>query len=160
MSLSTVRAQIASILEDNVSGIGEIHEFERYSREWSDYKDKFKPNDQHRINFVQILRPSFSREVNASSGNTTATNSHGVERVTHNFLLKGAYSLRDADESEKDCQDLIESICQQFRNRPTLGGYAEVVQNPIIGRIYNGMFGNVLCHIYEIEVSIREKNFF
>jgi hypothetical protein len=145
MSLDTVRAQVKTIIEA-VSGIGEVHDYERYSKAWATYKDFFKSGAH--INFVQILRPSFIRTVEGSDA---------TERVTHNFLLKGGYSLKDEDASEKVCQNLVEAICQTFRDKPKLQDTAEVVQYPIVGRIFNGMFGNVLCHIYEIEVSIRER---
>lgn len=145
MSLSTVRAEVKSVLED-VSGIGQVHDYERYAKEWSSYRDIFKSGDH--INFIQIHRPSFDRIVHGSDS---------TERVTHHFLLKGAYSLRDEDETEKTFQDLVEAICQAFRDKPNLNNVAEVVQYPISGRIYNDMFGNVLCHICEIEVSIRER---
>ena len=154
MSLTTVRSQVKTILK-TISSLGEVHQYERYSKDWATYKEFFKEGAH--INFVQILRPSFERTVEGSSGNPTVTDEHGLERVTHNFLLKGAYSLDDEHASEKICQDIVESICQEFRSRPTLDAMAEVVTYPIIGRIFNGMFGNVLCHIYEIEVSIRER---
>jgi len=145
MSLSTVRAQVKIVIEA-VSGIGQVLDYERYSKEWSTYTTLFKSGDH--INFTQIQRPSFERIVHGSDS---------CERVTHNFLLRGAYSLDDENASEKVFQDLVEGICQAFRDIPTLNDVAEVVKYPIIGRIYNGMFGNVLCHICEIEVSIRER---
>jgi len=148
MSLSTVRAQVKTILE-NVTNIGQVLDYERYSKDWATYKDLFKNGSV--INFVQILRPSFEREVHGSDA---------TERVTHHFLLKGAYSLDDSMATEKTCQDLVEGICQAFRDKPKLQDQAELVKPMIIGRIYNGMFGNVLCHIYEIEVDIRERTVF
>jgi len=145
MSLSTVRAEVKSVLED-VTGIGEVLDYERYAREWSTYKSLFKSGAH--VNFVQIQRPSFTRIVHGSDS---------CERVTHNFLLKGAYSLNDEAATEKTFQDLVEAMCQAFRDKPDLNDVAEVVIYPISGRIYNGMFGNVLCHICEIEISIRER---
>ena len=145
MSLSTVRAQVKTVIEA-VSNIGTVHDYERYSKDWSTYKDFFKSGSV--INFTQILRPSFIRTVEGSDA---------TERVTHNFLFKGAYSLDDSMATEKTCQDLVEGICQAFRDKPKLQDTAEVVIYPITGRLFNGMFGNVLCHIYEIEVSIRER---
>ena len=145
MSLSTVRAEVKSILE-GITGIGEVLDYERYAKDWSTYKSLFKEGAH--VNFIQIQRPSFERIVHGSDA---------TERVTHNFLLKGGYSLNDELATEKTFQDLVESICQVFRDKPDLNDVAEVVKYPIIGRIYNGMFGNVLCHICEIEVSIRER---
>lgn len=145
MSLSSVRTQVKTILEA-VTGIGEVHDFERYSKDWATYKDLFKSGSH--INFTQILRPAFIRTVEGSDA---------TERVIHNFILKGGYSLKDEDATEKTCQDLVEAICQAFRDKPKLQDTAEVVMYPIIGRIFNGMFGNVLCHIYEIDLSIRER---
>jgi len=145
VSLSTIRTQIKVILEQ-VSGVGEVHDYERYAKEWSVYKELFKSGAV--LNFLQILRPTFERDIHGSDS---------TERVTHNFLLKGAYSLNDEMATEKTFQDLVEAYCQAFRNKPTLQDTAEVVKYPISGRIYNGMFGNILCHICEIEISIRER---
>ena len=137
-----------SILEA-VTGVGTVHDYERYSKDWATYKDLFKSGDH--INFIEILRPSFERDIQGSDS---------TERVTHNFTLRCAYSLSDELASEKTFQDLVEAYCTAFRDKPDLQDAAEVVEYPIRGRISNGMFGSVLCHIAEIEISIRERNVF
>jgi len=145
MSLSTVRAEMKTVLEA-VSNIGTVLDYERYSKEWSSYKTLFKSGDH--INFMEILRPSFNRTIHGSDS---------TERVEHNFLIRGAYSLNDEEATEKTFQDLVEGVCQAFRGIPKLNSTAEVVMYPIIGRITTGMFGGVLCHICEIEITIRER---
>jgi hypothetical protein len=148
MALSTIRAEMKSILE-SVSGIGQVHDYQRYSKEWSTYKDVFESSDK--INFVQIVRTGFSRIVHGSNS---------TERVTHAFVLEGAYGLKDDDASAKVVDDLVESISQVFRDKPRLNNTAEVVQYPISGDIFIGMFGNVLCHRYSIRVTIRDREVF
>jgi len=145
MSLSTVRTEVKTLMAAT-SGIENVYDYRRYTRDYATYKDLFKEGSH--INTWEITRPTFTRLVHGSDA---------IERVVHDFLIRGFYSLDDKAGSEKVFQDLVETVCQIFRDKPTLEGYAEVVKYPIVGRVYESMFGSVLCHIGEIEVHIQER---
>ncbi len=153
MSLSTVRAKIKELIL-LVDGIGKVHEYERYTHDWRQYTKFFTKNDK--VNVWQIERATFTRFVHATTGST-----NGVERVIHDFIIRGFYGLSDALASEKTFQDLIEGVCQKFRGYPDLDGTAEMIkmspENPITGSIRKDYLGSVLCHIVEINISIQEK---
>lgn len=153
MSLATVRTEIATIISD-VTGIGKVHEYERYTHDRNQYTKLFTKNDK--INVWQIERPTFSRYVHGSAGATS-----GVERVIHDFLIRGFYGLSDELKSEKTFQDLVEGVCQAFRDKPDLNGVAEMIkispETPITGRITKEYLGEALCHTVEINISIQER---
>lgn len=153
MSLDTVRTEMKAVIE-TATGIGKVHDFERYTRDWRQYERLF--TKEQRVNVWQIERPSFTRFVHASKGPT-----NGVERVIHNFTIRGFYAIFDQFESEKTFQDIIESICQAFRNKPDLNGKAEMIKispdSPVTGSITKEFLGAVLCHMAEINISIQER---
>ena len=153
MSLSIVRAKIKTLVEA-VSGIGKVHDYERYTHDWKQYQKLFTKNNK--VNVWQIERPTFLRYVHATTGPT-----NGVERVIHDFTIRGFYGLSDALASEKTFQDIVEGVCQEFRGYPTLDGTAEMIKmspdQPITGSITKEYLGSVLCHMVEIRISIQEK---
>ena len=153
MSLDTVRTEMKTIIEA-VSGIGKVHDYERYTHDWKKYEQLFTKADK--VNTWQIERPTFSRYVHGSQGPTA-----GVERVIHDFIIRGFYALSDELASEKTFQDIVEAVCQAFRNKPTLNDKAEMIKissdSPVTGRIFKDYLGAVLCHIVEISISIQEK---
>ena len=156
MSLATVRTKIADLI-GAVTGIGKVHEYERYTHDWKQYQKLFTKNDK--VNVWQIERPTFTRYVHATTGPTS-----GVERVIHDFIIRGFYGLSDELASEKTFQDLVESVCQKFRGYPDLDSTAEMIKmsfsNPITGAIRKEYLGAVLCHMVEINISIQEKVIF
>lgn len=153
MSLDLIRSEMKSIIE-GVSGIGKVHDYERYTHEWKQYEKLFTLASK--VNVWQIERPSFSRYVNASKGP-----SNGVERVVHDFIIRGFFGLSDELASEKTFQDIVEGICQAFRDKPDLNGTAEMIKIshdfPVTGAIRKDYLGAVLCHIVEISISIQER---
>lgn len=153
MSLDTVRSKIKTLIED-VSGIGKVHDYERYTHNWKQYEKLFTKNNK--VNVWQIERATFTRFVHATTGPTA-----GVERVIHDFIIRGFYGLSDELASEKAFQNLIEGVCQKFRGYPDLDSTAEMIkmspENPITGSIRKEYLGTVLCHIVEINISIQEK---
>jgi len=148
MALSTIRAALKTVLE-GVSGVGQVHDYRRYSKEWSTYKDAFESSDK--INFLQISLANMSEIVHGSDS---------TARDVFNFVIEGAYGLKDEDETAKTVENLVESIIAVFRGNDRLNGTAEVVQYPIEADITIGMFGNILCHQYVIRITIRDRNVF
>ena len=153
MSLEAIRNQLKTDIEA-VSGIGKVHSYNRYIKDWKSYTREFTKNDK--VNNWEIVRTDFTRAVHASAGSEA-----GVEYVIHTFTIRGFYGLSDNLESEITFQDLVESVCTALRNDPTLSGEAECIyytpDRPVTGRIYHDYLGEVLCHIGEIIVMIRER---
>ena len=156
MSLSTVRTEIKTIIEA-VTGIGKVYEYERLTHDFKQYNKLFTKNDK--VNVWQIERPTFKFYVHGSAGSTS-----GVERKIHDFVIHGWYGLSDDLASEKTFQDLVELVCQAFRNKPDLNATAEMIKmspdNPITGDIGKDYLGEVLCHTVRINISIQERTAF
>lgn len=146
MSLSLIRTQIKTKLEA-ISGVEKVYDYKRFCSDWATYKDLFIKDS--RVNTWEIERKSFSRMARGGSGD--------VEDTTHEFVIRGFYSFYDALATEKTFQDLVETICADFINDPTLSGKAKIVHVPITGTFNIGKLGDVLCHVCEISVTIEDR---
>ena len=146
MSLSLIRAQIKTKLEA-ISGVEKVYDFKRFCNAWATYKDLFIKDSK--VNTWEIERKSFSRTGRGGSGN--------VEDTTHEFIIRGFYSFYDILATEKTFQDLVETICADFIDDPTLGGKAKIVHVPITGEFTTSFLGQVLCHVVTINVSIEDR---
>lgn len=146
MSLSLIRTQIKTKLEA-ISGVEKVYDYKRYCADWATYKDLFVKDSK--VNTWEIERKSFSRTARGGSGD--------VEDTIHEFIIRGFYSFYDALATEKTFQDLVETICADFVNDPTLGGKAKIVHIPITGEFTLGKLGDVLCHIATINISIEDR---
>ncbi len=146
MSLSLIRSQIKFKLEA-ISGVEKVYDFKRFCSDWTTYKDLFIKDSK--VNTWEIERKSFSKMPRGGSGD--------VEDTVHDFIIRGFYSFYDALATEKTFQELVETICADFIDDPTLGGKAKMVHVPITGTFTTAMLGNVLCHVVEINIAIEDR---
>lgn len=146
MSLSLIRTQIKTKLEA-ISGVEKVYDFKRFCADWVTYKELFIKDSK--VNTWEIERKSFSRTGRGGSGD--------VEDTVHDFIIRGFYSFYDVLATEKTFQDLVETICADFIDDPTLGGKAKIVHVPITGTFTTAMLGSVLCHVCEIAISIEDR---
>jgi len=146
MSLSLIKTQIKTKLEA-ISGVEKVYDYKRFCSDWVTYKDLFVKDS--RVNTWEIERKSFSRMARGGPGD--------IEDVTHEFIIRGFYSFYDALATEKTFQNLVETICADFIDDPTLGGKAKIVHMPITGEFTMGMLGQILCHVVTINISISDR---
>jgi hypothetical protein len=146
MSLSLIRTQIKTKLEA-ISGVENVYDFRRFCNDWATYKDLFVKDNK--VNTWEIERKAFSRTGRGGSGD--------IEDITHEFIIRGFYSFYDAYATEKTFQDLVETICADFINDPTLGGKAKMVHVPITGEFTTAFLGQVLCHVATINLIVEER---
>jgi hypothetical protein len=109
MSESTVLAQVKTLLDD-VSGIGAVHDYERFSRSPAEW--------------LQLMRSSGivnGWEIHRQRTPAVRDNMPTLRR-SHNYMISGIYELDDASGSEKTFQALIEAIYVKFRDNHTIGG--------------------------------------
>jgi hypothetical protein len=153
MSLATQRTAIKTILE-GVSGIGLVHEYERWANDWKKFLELYKTANK-KINGWTI-----TRKRTAERWSTGAE----YERVNE-FLIRGIFGLKDEDETELTFQSLIEDICDAFRSNHTLNGTCETT-DPDFGSLANQsgiqvelveprMIGSVLCHYCELALGAQ-----
>jgi len=147
MREADIRGQIAIILA-GVSGMGVVHEYQRWAATWEKFLDHFKDAD-NKINGCCISRaatPAFRK--------TMPT----IERE-HKYMIRCYYGLNDAAGSELIFQALVEGIQNEFDSGSnySLGGYV-LNSGPLQVRIIEPrMFGGVLCHFAELELPATER---
>ncbi len=155
MSEANIRAQIKTILE-SVSGIGVVHNYERYTNDWNTLLSLFKPTAQSVINACMISRTSTAERI-ITLGQ--------VDRA-HAFLIRILYSHDDASASEITFQALLEAIQTAFRTKLDLNGtcdntspeFGEMagVSGLQISKVEVRMFGSVFCHYPELKIVAVE----
>lgn len=111
MSQDTLLAEVVSIL-GGVSGVGAVHDYERYSRSYSEWIELM--SDSNIVNGWTV-----SRESTQAERETVAT-----IKNRHLFRIKGYYKLDDPNASEQTFQNLLDSIRAAFFNKKTLNGAA------------------------------------
>jgi hypothetical protein len=156
MSLATIRAQIKTIFAA-VSGIGVVHDYVRWTAERAKMQELFKLEGTDKLHGWVITRSKTPETIYSQGGRTTRT---------HLFIIRGFYSVSDADESELIFQDLVEAICTAFRADDTLGGTAfsctptddapAGVAGIQVEAVDYRMFAGVLCHYAELHLYAQE----
>ncbi|MBW2606140.1 MAG: hypothetical protein JRD05_00745 [Deltaproteobacteria bacterium] len=143
MSEVLIRAQVKAILS-GVSGIGVVHDYERWATNWTKYLELFSTGG--RINGWQITRKKTSA--------VTASVTHDSRK--HTFLIRGIYGLKDSEATEITFQALIESVCAAFRSKYQLNDTADNTEPVQVDLVENRVFGNVLCHFCELTLIAEE----
>lgn len=145
MSEATIRAQIKTILS-GVTGIGVVHDYERWSKDWTTFLTLFKHVAGGRINGWIITRSAVEE--------LEETTSH--EPSIHQYKIKGIYALKDSAASEKAFNTLIEAIRAAFRTNYQLNDTASHTTPLKVPVIENRVFGSVLCHYCEMTLTAEE----
>jgi len=146
MSQATILAKIKTTLE-GISGIGQVHDYVRWNKDWPDLFKLFRDGTSEQIRFWDISR---TRTPEVSSA--TRTNQR-----THIFRIRGFISLDDSAATEKTFQSLVEDVAAAFRNQPTFGGAALDVEPLQIDNVNHASVGGVLCHMLEASLSVTEE---
>ena len=154
MSLADIRAQIKSLLE-SVTGIGIVHDYERWTNDWTTLLARFKDTNG-RINGC-----SFSREKWREQQETI-----GETEIAHIFVFRRIMGLKDADATGITFDDNLEAMRAVFRDpdNKTLDGTCRTIDpdwGPMDGAVgLQGdfidirMFSNVLCHVAELRLCV------
>lgn len=128
-----------------VTGIGQVHDYERFSARDADFQALYKDGATNRIKGWNFYREA-TRELDLDNGE--------VRRV-HTWRIAGFMSFDDADASGKIFDDLVEAVATAFRTDRTLGGTVEDIKDMDQEKGESGiqvdaiepvMFAGVLCH--------------
>jgi len=146
MSLTAVRAQVATTIR-TVTGIGTVHEYQRWSSTWPRFLELFKDSND-KINGCMITRVRTPEE---ESGHT------GQDVRAHELKIICIYGLKDEDITEIYFQDtIVEGICTALREKRTLNGTVRYCSPPSVEIVDIRKFGNMLCHYAEIKITAEE----
>ncbi|MDA1001506.1 MAG: hypothetical protein O2807_13445 [bacterium] len=148
-----------------IEGAGQVHTYQRWAADLGKYLHLFRweaPDGKDQIRGWMVTREKVREEPGSFAGSGGGFLPAGVNRRTHTFLLFGLMSAEDAAGSELIFQDLIEALCDRFRDPgalrlrgrvPTL----ERLAPPAVDAIELRAFGGVLCHIAEIRIQAIER---
>lgn len=146
MSLANIREQIKAILS-GVSGIGVVHDYDRWASTWEKFLDQYKDEATGKINGWAITRTKTPEEADSFE-------KHARD---YEFTVRGFYGLKDEDASEIVFQDLVEDICTAFRTNFTLNSTCDESGPMQVVLVENRVFGSVLCHYCELSIMARER---
>lgn len=151
MSESAIRAQIKTTLEA-VTGIGSVHDYERYPRSLADFFLAMTSGSPALVNGWVIHRQSTE-----SSRATLGVNGQ-IERI-HTFKIVGFYQLDDATGSEKDFQALLEEVYEAFKGDWMAGAAwrADLLQIENVTVTSVDEMGADLYHIGESSLAVYER---
>lgn len=138
----SIKAQVAGI-----SGIGQVHDYERYSADWSSYFTLFGGTNQ-------ILGWWITWDGIPESG--VDGERMGSVAETYRYTVHGIMGLKDSTASEETFDDLIEAVVAKLRNQRDYGSanvidYSTRVSVPVIE---TRQYGSVLAHYTEIRVEV------
>lgn len=143
-TVAQIRAAILAKLQ-GVTGIGKVHDYERFAANEKDFQTLYLDAATTRINGWNFYRVS-TREMDIGIGEV---------RRLHAWRFTGYRGLDDADATGKSFDNLAESIATAFRADRTLGGLiddnkdlsaAEGESGIQIDGIEPALFAGVLCH--------------
>ena len=146
-------SNIITAVKDKLSGItniGVVYDYERFSAHWNEYLNQFKYTDADLGDTIKGW--VITRRSTAESNITVASNSR-----VHTVIIRGFLALNDADETEKKFQELIETICDEFRDDIQVDGTA-FLSEPIQLTVQEPReFGSVIVHYAELSKTIEEE---
>lgn len=151
-TLNKIREQIAAIL-GAVEGMGVVHQYQRWSKDYSKFLDFFTVTDADevkRVNGCIITRKS---TVSKADG-------FGKDEDMHTFLIRFYRGLKDDQATELTFQAILEEARDAFRANETLNDTCDTVF-PVEGKaglqidnVDIRIFGSVLCHFGECTLTV------
>ena len=148
MSESAIRTEIYNIFS-GVSNIGKVYDYERWAADWNIFINLFKTTiaGKDQIRGWEIRRSTFDKSI--------MTVGDSEDPTGHKYIISGYLGVKDAYETEKVMNALIETIIEALRQHRTLNdkGYIDSIEGVIDTRT----FGSILCHCAELTLSCREK---
>ncbi|MFA5423040.1 MAG: hypothetical protein WC374_04215 [Phycisphaerae bacterium] len=156
MSLASIREQI-KVIVSGVSGIGVVHDHERFSNDWNKFLSLFKDKDG------KINGCMFHREKCPKNQNT-----QGEYEKAHVFVCRKFMGLKDDEDTGTAFDEHLENVMDAFDTdaAETLNDACRTI-NPDWGPMSGAMgmqldvseirmFGGVLCHYAELRLCAIE----
>ena len=147
MSLSAIRAGIKARLE-SVTGIGKVDDYVVWTDEWATLYSKFVDN-AGRINHWMI----------GLSGTPSPPEISGQSKnIFWQFRILAIYSLKTANESSKEFENLIEAVILKFTERTSVAQHSTITTPITVLGIENKLWtdANIPIHAAQLQLTIRE----
>ena len=152
MSFSTIRAAIKTILENDVDGIGRVHDFLRHTTFWSEMGKRHL--DEQKLNDWEITRIGITQGLAAPQTQVAAEPTFDD---VHLVQIIGRLGVQDSSESEKTFQDLIDNVTTALRKKSDLNQTVVKSIQPIDIVIGHESFSGILVHQAVITFEADER---
>lgn len=130
-----------------VANVKNVYDYMRTSADVARREELFLDTAGDRIHTWMITRRAAPSE---------AFTDMDIER-THELVLHGFYEVRDAEESEKTFQILVNTVMDSFNAaRTVVEDTAHINNAAVLESFANEMFAGVLCHHAQIVLSVHE----
>ena len=137
---------------EGVSGMGEVNDFIRHTRFWTDFlKRHVKDQKVHTWEFTRV---SMEEEFEVLGEETVVGN---LFRDTHEILVIGRMSLSLSGETEGPFQDVVDDVIAAFRADTLLGGRLIVPAPPRVDSVGHTSYGGVLVHEARVTILASER---
>ena len=129
-----------------IPDIGQVHSYIRFVTTEAGVIDKFQDPD----NAGKIKAWTITRASTASDDRTT-----GGNRDIHSIVIRGWASLVDANDSERDFQNLVELVRQTFKTNRKLNGTAYFSRPMQATTVMSGAIGGFVVHYCELLLAVE-----
>ena len=152
MSDALIRAQIKIIIEA-VTGIGVVHDYFRWRRNWADWLDLM----------THTVASPPSRKINGwmferESSPTTEDNVPiGYVEYVHRYNFLGVYEIDDAGGSGKDFQAIVDAIRAAFNANRRLNGTAERHDLIQVNAVGIDEYDEISYHYAGLSLAVHER---
>lgn len=135
-SESTTRSDIYAIV-NVVTGVGMVHDYERWANDWSTFLDRFKTT----ISGSTLIR---GWTITCSAW----IQDHAMRVYT--YKIRGYFGLDDSAASEKIALGIVEAVAKALNTSNKFDNF-EVCQLDVFEP---RLFGSVLCHYAELTFKV------
>jgi len=137
--------QSVNTILGGVENVGKVYSYRRWAADEASFKALFVADGK-------ILAWTITRESTASR----KEDDHREE--THTLVMRGWMGVKDANDTERVFQNLVESICDTFAPLDQLSQldttwFADAVQ---VRKVDYVRYGEYLCHYAELEMKATE----
>lgn len=148
MAFADIRAQV-KVAMASIDGIGKVSDFEPWVKRIEDLREFFQPENEDALRGWTI-----SRENAQESGIDFDSN-----WARHAIVIRGYMALKDQAATERDFQDLVDTVTERLRleQRNHFSETVDYVEPPLIRTIEVHDFSNTLVHYCEIVIACRER---
>ena len=135
------------VLMLQVPGVANVFEYMPMARDWKSFLAKFQDDVAGNIAGWAIERKSTQNEWLTSDQNLW----------THRMVIRGYYGVNEAHETGKAFTALVDDVVNKFDDDKDLLGMVEEHQPAQVRVQDHRVFGGVLVHYCEIEISCQER---
>ncbi len=142
MSDATIRASIKTLMLA-VTGIGVVHDYSRWTDDEKTFEDHYQAVANQPLHGWEITREGFQ----------TVRLAGDKYKVTHDYVIRGFYALKDSTASEKVFNLVVDAVNQKIIDTKLTNTEGKTLPRIKIDPVE---IGDTLCHRAEVRLSVTE----